>query len=207
MDTNSNTSDMVPQKQFNSPKSSDMECSSSESIIASSTAMSNPPQEFPEGVKCGNTLPPESHVKIGTITNISSKTRFKPSNNKAKKKICQALQLAPEVNERESGAFCPSANERNNGHQINTKNHHPVEVTKIGGVTNHHENIVSSPNLDTQEVTTIPNEKNSTETQRTVSEDEIVLNQMDSAAFSLTLTPSHSCMKSMLENEKKLITF
>ncbi|MBW0585410.1 hypothetical protein O181_125125 [Austropuccinia psidii MF-1] len=176
MDANTtNTSDMGPQKQFNSPKSSDMECSSSESIIAISTAIPNPPPELPEGVKLGNTLPPKSHVKIGTMTNISSKRKFKPSKNQEKKKICRAFQLAPEVNEGESGALCPSANESNNGHPINTTNDHPVKIPEIGGVTNHHENIVPSPNLDTQEATTIPNENISTETQRTVAEDEIVL--------------------------------
>ncbi|MBW0563728.1 hypothetical protein O181_103443 [Austropuccinia psidii MF-1] len=51
MDANTtNTSDMGPQKQFNSPESSDMECSSSESIIAISTAIPNPPPELPEGM-------------------------------------------------------------------------------------------------------------------------------------------------------------
>ncbi|MBW0467865.1 hypothetical protein O181_007580 [Austropuccinia psidii MF-1] len=149
-------------------------------------------------LKLGNTLPPDSHVKIGTIKKISSKMKFKPSKNKAKKKIWQAFQLAPEVNEGESGALFPSANEKNNGNQINTKNNHPVEITKIGGVTDHHENIVPSPNLDTQEVTTIPNKNISTTTQIIVAEDEIVLNQtnsypsMDPAACSLTLNPSHS---------------
>ncbi|MBW0572158.1 hypothetical protein O181_111873 [Austropuccinia psidii MF-1] len=148
-------------------------------------------------VKSGNTLPPESHVKIGTMTNISSKRKFKPSKNQAKKKIRQTFQLAPEVNEGESGALCPSANESNNGHPINITNDHPVEIPEFGGVTNHHENIVPRPNLDTQEATTIPNENISTQAQRTVAKDEIVLIQtnsappMDSAACSLTLTPSH----------------
>ncbi|MBW0510182.1 hypothetical protein O181_049897 [Austropuccinia psidii MF-1] len=107
------------------------------------------------------------------MTNISSKRKFKPSKNQAKKKICQAFQLAPEVNEGESGALCPSANEGNNGNPINTKNDHPVEIPEIGGVTNYHENIVPSPNLDTQEATTVPNENISKATQRTVPEDEI----------------------------------
>ncbi|MBW0470164.1 hypothetical protein O181_009879 [Austropuccinia psidii MF-1] len=101
------------------------------------------------GVKLGNTLPPGSHVKIGTMTNISSKRKFKPSKNKARKKIHQNFQLAPEVNEGELWAFFSSSNEGNNGNQTNTKNNHPVESTKIGGVTNHHENNVPSPNLDT----------------------------------------------------------
>ncbi|MBW0534234.1 hypothetical protein O181_073949 [Austropuccinia psidii MF-1] len=284
MDTNSNTSYMGPQKEFNSPKSSDMECSSSESIIAISTAIQNPPPELlgevmhksnieaphahwasstkistevifgaeieviakeqflnnssqiaprlegmskdahiPQYVReklqeareilvadigC-NTLPPKSHVKIGTMTKISSKRKFKPSKNQAKKKIRRTFQLAPEVNEGESEALCPSANESNNGHPITTTNDHPVEIPEIGGVTNHHENIVPSPNLDTQEATTVPNENISTATQRTVAEDEIVLTQknldppMDSSACSLTLTPSHSCMKIILENENK----
>ncbi|MBW0571415.1 hypothetical protein O181_111130 [Austropuccinia psidii MF-1] len=196
---------MGPQKQFNSPKSSDMECSSSESIISISTAIPNPPPELPEEimhesnieaphahwasstkistevlfgaeievitkeqflnnssqiaprlegmskdacipqyvreklqearellvadidwVKLGNTLPPKSHVKIGTMTKISPKRKFKTSKNQAKKKIHQTFQLAPEVNEGESGALCPSANESNNGHPINTTNDHPV---------------------------------------------------------------------------------
>ncbi|MBW0546114.1 hypothetical protein O181_085829 [Austropuccinia psidii MF-1] len=143
------------------------------------------------------------------MTNISSKRKFKPSKNQAKKKICQTFQLAPEVNEGESRALCPSANESNNIHPINTTNDHPVEIPDIGGLTNSHENIVPSPNLDTQEEITIPNENISTATQRTVAEDEIVLTQtnsdppMDSAACSLTLTPSHSCMKIILENENK----
>ncbi|MBW0562940.1 hypothetical protein O181_102655 [Austropuccinia psidii MF-1] len=148
MDANTtNTSDMGPQNQFNSTESSDMECSSSESIIAISTAIPNAPPELPEG------------------------------------------------------AFCPSANESDNGYPISTTNDHLVEIPETGGVTNHHENIVPSPNLDTQEATTVPNENISTATQRTVAEDEIVLTQtnsdppMDSAACSLTLTPSHSCMK------------
>ncbi|MBW0579074.1 hypothetical protein O181_118789 [Austropuccinia psidii MF-1] len=160
-------------------------------------------------VKLGNTLPPKSHVKIGTMTNISSKRKFKPSKNQAKKKIRQTFQLAPEVNEGESGALSPSANESNNGHPINTTNDHPVEIPDIGGVTNHHENIVPSPILDTQEATTVPNENIGTETQRTVAEDEIVLTQtnsdpsMDSAACTITLPPSPSCMKIKLENENK----
>ncbi|MBW0554821.1 hypothetical protein O181_094536 [Austropuccinia psidii MF-1] len=105
------------------------------------------------------------------MTNIYSKRKFKPSKNQAKKKISQTFQLTPEVNEGESGALCTSSNESNNGHPINTKNNHLVEISEIGGVTNHHESIVSSPNLDTQEATTIPNENISTETQRTVAED------------------------------------
>ncbi|MBW0557987.1 hypothetical protein O181_097702 [Austropuccinia psidii MF-1] len=278
MDANTtNTSDMGPQKRFNSAKYSDMECSSSESIIAISTAIPNLPPELPEeimhksnieaphshwasstkistevlfgaeievitkeqflnnssqiapilegmskdarisqyvreklqkarellvadidrvykkllshifqippqylgitilGVKLGNTLPPKSHVEIGKITNISSKKKFKPSKNQAKKKICPTCQLAPEVNEGESGALCPSANESNNGHPISTTNDYPVEIPDIGCVTNHHESIVPSPNLDTQEATNISNENISPETQRTVAEDEIVL--------------------------------
>ncbi|MBW0561804.1 hypothetical protein O181_101519 [Austropuccinia psidii MF-1] len=132
------------------------------------------------------------------MTKIYSKTKFKPSKNQAKKKICRTFQLAPEVNEGESGALCPSANESNNGHPINTTNDYPVEIPEIGGVTNHHENIVPSPNLDTQEATTVPNENIGTETQRTVADNEIVLTQtnsdplMDSAAHSLTLTRSPS---------------
>ncbi|MBW0544560.1 hypothetical protein O181_084275 [Austropuccinia psidii MF-1] len=209
MESNSSTSDMGPQKEFNSPKSSDMECSSSESIIAISTDIPNPPSELPEGIESGNTLPTKSHVKIGTMQNISSKRKFKPSKNQEKKNTCQTFKLAPEVNEGESGALCPSANESNNGHPISTKNDHPVEIPEIGGITKHHENIVSSPNLDTQEANTIPNGNISTPTQRTVAEDEIVLSQtnyelsMDSAACSLTLTPSPSCMKIILENENK----
>ncbi|MBW0539549.1 hypothetical protein O181_079264 [Austropuccinia psidii MF-1] len=208
METNSNTSHMGPPKEFNSPKSSDMVCSSSESIIAISTALPNPPPELPEAprfkgmskdaripqyireklqearkllvadidwVKSGNTLPPKSHVKIGTMTNISSKKKFKPSKNQAKKKIRRAFQLYPEFNEGESEAIFPSANASNNGNPINTTIDHPVEIPEIGGVTNHHENIVPSPNLDTQEATTVPNENISTETQRTVAEDEISL--------------------------------
>ncbi|MBW0519316.1 hypothetical protein O181_059031 [Austropuccinia psidii MF-1] len=111
------------------------------------------------------------------MTKISSKKKFKPSKNQAKKKIFATFQLAPEVNEGESGALCPSANESNNGHPINTTNDHPVKIPEIGGVTNYYENIVSSPNFDTQEATTVPNENISTETQRTASEDEIVLTQ------------------------------
>ncbi|MBW0481417.1 hypothetical protein O181_021132 [Austropuccinia psidii MF-1] len=158
MDANSNTSDMAPHKQFNSPKVSVIECSSSESIMAISTAVPNPPPEFSEGVKSGNTLPPESDVEIETMTNISSKRKFKPLKNKAKKKIFQTFQLVPEVDEVESGARCLSANENTNGRQTNTTNNHPVEIPDIGGVTNHHESIFQSPNLHTQEVTTIPNE-------------------------------------------------
>ena len=89
------------------------------------------------------------------MTNISSKRKFKPSKNQAKKKICQTFQLNPEVNEGESGALCTSANESNNGHPISTKNNHLVEIPEIGGVTNHHENIAPSPNMDTQEATTV----------------------------------------------------
>ncbi|MBW0488875.1 hypothetical protein O181_028590 [Austropuccinia psidii MF-1] len=109
------------------------------------------------------------------MTNISSKRKFKPLKIKAKKKICQTFQLAPEINEGDTGALCPSANESNNGHQIKNKNNHPVEFPEIGGVTNHHDNIVQSLNLKTQEVTTVPNENISTATQRTVAEEEIVL--------------------------------
>ncbi|MBW0506954.1 hypothetical protein O181_046669 [Austropuccinia psidii MF-1] len=101
-------------------------------------------------VKSGNTLPPKSHFKIGTMTNISSKRKLKPSNNHAKKKIRQAFQLAPEVDEGECGALCSSAHESNNENPINTKNDHPVEIPEIGGVTNHHANIFPSQNLDTQ---------------------------------------------------------
>ncbi|MBW0535186.1 hypothetical protein O181_074901 [Austropuccinia psidii MF-1] len=127
------------------------------------------------GVKSGDTLPPESHLKIGTMTNISSKRQFKTSKNKGKKKICQTFQLAPEVNEGESVNLSPSANENNSRHPINTTNHHPDESPEIGDVTNHHKNIVQSPALGTQESTTLPNENFSTETQRTVAEDEIIL--------------------------------
>ncbi|MBW0520154.1 hypothetical protein O181_059869 [Austropuccinia psidii MF-1] len=161
------------------------------------------------GVKLGNTLPPKSHVKIGTITKISSKREFKPSKNKAKKKTCQTFQLAPELNEGESEALCPSANESNNGNKINTKYNHPVEIPEIGGVTNRYEKIFPSPNLDNQEVTTVPNENIRTAAQRAVAEDKIVLNQtnsdpsMDSSACSLTLTSSHSCIKIILENENR----
>ncbi|MBW0578964.1 hypothetical protein O181_118679 [Austropuccinia psidii MF-1] len=109
------------------------------------------------------------------MTNISSKRKFKPSKNQEKKKIFETFQLAPEVNEGEPGALCPSANESNNGHPISTKNDHPVEIPEIEGVTNHHENIVPSPYFDTQEATTVPNENISTATQRQVAEDEILL--------------------------------
>ncbi|MBW0478475.1 hypothetical protein O181_018190 [Austropuccinia psidii MF-1] len=142
------------------------------------------------------------------MKNNSSKRELKPSKNKAKKKMCKNLQLAPEVNERESGALCHSSNKNNDGHQINTTNNNPVEIHKIGGVTNHHEKIVQSPNLDTQEVTTVPNKNISTETQRTVSEVKILLTQtnaypsIDSASCSLTLSPSHSCMKNILKMKK-----
>ncbi|MBW0539280.1 hypothetical protein O181_078995 [Austropuccinia psidii MF-1] len=101
--------------------------------------------------------------------------KFKTSKNKEKHKINQTFQLDPEFNKGESGALCPSSNENNNGRQINTTNNHPVESPKIGGVTNHHENIVKNPALSTQEAITIPNESISTEAQRTVAEDEIVL--------------------------------
>ncbi|MBW0580210.1 hypothetical protein O181_119925 [Austropuccinia psidii MF-1] len=96
---------------------------------------------------------------------------FKESS---KKENHQTFQLASEVNEGESGALCPSANESNNEHPINATNDHPVGIPGIGGVTNHHENIVQSSNLDTQEAATIPNENISTETQRTVTEYKIV---------------------------------
>ncbi|MBW0561300.1 hypothetical protein O181_101015 [Austropuccinia psidii MF-1] len=140
------------------------------------------------------------------MTKISSKRKFKPSKNQDKKKIRQAFQLAPEAIEGESGALFPSANEGNNGHSISTTNDHPVEIPEIGGVTNHHENIVPSPNLDTKEATTVPNKNRSTATQKTVAEDEILLTQtnaepsMDSSACSLILTPSHLGMKIILEN-------
>ncbi|MBW0550779.1 hypothetical protein O181_090494 [Austropuccinia psidii MF-1] len=175
MDTNSNTSDMGPHKQLNSPKFSDIECSSSESIIAISTAILNPPPEFPEGVESGKTLPPESHVKSGKMTNISSKRKLEPSKDKEKKTIFQTFQLSPKVNEGESGALSPYANGNNNGHQINITNSYPAEIADIGGLTNHDKNIVQSPNFHTQGVTTITNENISTETQTTVAEDEIVL--------------------------------
>ncbi|MBW0490055.1 hypothetical protein O181_029770 [Austropuccinia psidii MF-1] len=109
------------------------------------------------------------------MTNISSKGNFKNSNNKAKKKMSPAFQLAPEVNEGESGALCPSANENDNQGQINSTNNHPVDIPNIGSLTNHHENIVQSTNLETWEVTTVPNGNISKSTQRAVAEDEIVL--------------------------------
>ncbi|MBW0542122.1 hypothetical protein O181_081837 [Austropuccinia psidii MF-1] len=109
------------------------------------------------------------------MTNIFSKRKFKPSKKKEKNKLPQNFQLLPEVNEGKSGALCTSANENNNGCQINTTNNHPVESPEIKGVTNHHENIVQRPNLGTQEVTTITNENISTATERTVAEDEIIL--------------------------------
>ncbi|MBW0490779.1 hypothetical protein O181_030494 [Austropuccinia psidii MF-1] len=87
---------------------------------------------------------------------------------KRKRKICQTFQLAPEVNDGESGALPTSSNANNDGSQINTTNHHPDESTEIGGVTNHHESIVKSKNRGSQEVPNIPNENNSKETQRTV---------------------------------------
>ncbi|MBW0478476.1 hypothetical protein O181_018191 [Austropuccinia psidii MF-1] len=72
-------------------------------------------------------------------------------------------------------ALCPSDNENDNGFQINTTNNHPIESPDIGGVTNDHENVVQSPTLGTQEVTTITNENNNTAAQRTVSEEEIIM--------------------------------
>ncbi|MBW0474901.1 hypothetical protein O181_014616 [Austropuccinia psidii MF-1] len=50
MNTNSKAYDMGPHKKFTSPESSDVECSSSESIIAINTAISNPPPNLPEGI-------------------------------------------------------------------------------------------------------------------------------------------------------------
>ncbi|MBW0560835.1 hypothetical protein O181_100550 [Austropuccinia psidii MF-1] len=87
---------------------------------------------------------------------------------KGKRKICQTFQLAPEFNHGELGALPPSSNEDNDGSQINTTNHHPDESTEIGGVTNHHENLVQGQSLGSQEVANIPNENISKETQRTV---------------------------------------
>ncbi|MBW0512033.1 hypothetical protein O181_051748 [Austropuccinia psidii MF-1] len=235
-----NTSDMGRQKQFNSPESSDMECSSSESIIAIGTAIPNPPPECPEEImNKSNIEAPHAHwassTKISTevlfgaeievITKeqfLNNSSQIAPRLEEMSKDACvpqyvqEKLQEARELlfadidfNEGESGALCPSANESNNAHPMNTINDHPVEIPEIGGVTNLHENIVPSPNLDTKKATTIPNENISTATQRTVAEDEIVLTQtnsdrsMDSAACSLTLTPSHSFMKFILENENK----
>ncbi|MBW0515709.1 hypothetical protein O181_055424 [Austropuccinia psidii MF-1] len=268
MEANSNTSDMGLCKKFNSPKSSHMEYSSSESIISISSAILNTTSSFPEEAphahwaysikistelffgaeievitkeqflnnsskiasrlegmpkdaciaqyvqeklqearellvadidfESGITLTPELHVKIGTMTNISSKRKYKPSNHKGKKKVCQ---LAPKVNEGESGDLCSSTNENNDGNQINTTNNHLDEIPKIGGVTNNHEKIVQSINLVTQEVTTLPNENISTEAKRTVAEDEVILTQtntdpsIDFASCSLPLNLSHSCMK------------
>ncbi|MBW0508775.1 hypothetical protein O181_048490 [Austropuccinia psidii MF-1] len=110
------------------------------------------------------------------MTNISSKRKLKPSKKKPKKKIHQPFKFSPEVNEGQSRALFPSSNKNNyNQCQINTTNNHPVECPKIGGVTNHHENIVPSPDLGTQEVTTFDNENISTASQRTMAEDEIAL--------------------------------
>ncbi|MBW0478282.1 hypothetical protein O181_017997 [Austropuccinia psidii MF-1] len=109
------------------------------------------------------------------MTNISSKRKLESSKDKEKKKIFQTFQLSPKVNEGESGALSPYANRNNNGHQINITNSYPAEIADIEGVTNHDKNIVQSPNFNTQGVTTIPNENISTETQKTVAEDEIVL--------------------------------
>ncbi|MBW0507610.1 hypothetical protein O181_047325 [Austropuccinia psidii MF-1] len=228
MDANTtNTSDMGPQKKFDSLKSSDMEFSSSESIIAISAAIPNPPPELPEEIMHkSNIEAPHDHwasstkisteVRFGAEMEVITKEQFLNNSSQiaprlermskdaripqyvqeklqeagellvadidfqtfkesSKKETLPYFSLAPEANEGESGALCPSANESNNGHPINTTNDHPVEIPEIGGVTNHHENIVPSPNLDTQEATTGPNENISTATQRTVAEDEIVL--------------------------------
>ncbi|MBW0553439.1 hypothetical protein O181_093154, partial [Austropuccinia psidii MF-1] len=70
-----NTSDMGPQKQYNSPKSSDMDCSSSESIIANSTAIPNPPPELPEEIiHESNIEAPHSHW--ASSTEISTEVLF-----------------------------------------------------------------------------------------------------------------------------------
>ena len=79
--------------------------------------------------------------------------------------------MVPEVNEGESRAFCPSANENNNGCCINTTNHHPDESPNIGGVTYHHEKLLQAQNFGVQEVTDLTKENISTSTQRTLAED------------------------------------
>ncbi|MBW0561087.1 hypothetical protein O181_100802 [Austropuccinia psidii MF-1] len=235
MDANTtNTSDMGPKKQFNSPESSDMECSSSESIIAISTSIPNPPPEFPEEIiHKSNIEAPHAHwafstkisteVLLGAQIEVITKEQFLNNSSQIAPRlegmykdaripqyVREKLQEARELLVADiDWALCPSANESNNGNPINTTNYHPVGIAEIGGVTNHHENIVPSPNLDIQETITVTNENIGTETQRTVAEDEIVLTQtnsdplMDSAARSLTLTPSPSCMKIILENENK----
>ncbi|MBW0525986.1 hypothetical protein O181_065701 [Austropuccinia psidii MF-1] len=76
MDTNTtNTSDMGPQKQLNSPESSDMGCSSSESIIAISTAIPNPPPEFPEEIMHESSME-ASHAHWASSTKISTEVIF-----------------------------------------------------------------------------------------------------------------------------------
>ncbi|MBW0519314.1 hypothetical protein O181_059029 [Austropuccinia psidii MF-1] len=75
METNSNTSDMGPHKEFNSPKSSDMEFSSSESIIAISTAIPNPPQQLQREIMHeSNTEAPNAHW--ASSTKISTEVLF-----------------------------------------------------------------------------------------------------------------------------------
>ncbi|MBW0569772.1 hypothetical protein O181_109487, partial [Austropuccinia psidii MF-1] len=76
MDANTtNTSDMGPQTQINSPESSDMECSSSESIIAISTAITNRPPELPEEIMHESNIE-APHPHWASSTEISTEVLF-----------------------------------------------------------------------------------------------------------------------------------
>ncbi|MBW0487200.1 hypothetical protein O181_026915 [Austropuccinia psidii MF-1] len=75
MEANSNTSHMAPHKKLNSPKSSDMECSSRESVIAIGTTIPNPPPKFPEEIMHKSNIE-EPHANWAASTKISTEMLF-----------------------------------------------------------------------------------------------------------------------------------
>ncbi|MBW0483734.1 hypothetical protein O181_023449 [Austropuccinia psidii MF-1] len=98
MKANSNTSDMGPQKKLNSPKYSDIKCSSSESIIPISTAIPNPPPELPEETMHKRNLE-ESHAHWASSTKISTEVPFGVEIEVITKEqfLNNSLQIAPRL--------------------------------------------------------------------------------------------------------------
>ncbi|MBW0509659.1 hypothetical protein O181_049374 [Austropuccinia psidii MF-1] len=113
------------------------------------------------------------------MTNISSKKSLNLQIIKGKKKIHQKFQLPPEVNNGELGALSTSTHENNDGPQINTTNSHLDKNSKIGDVTNHHENILQSQNSRVHEATSFLKANISTEAQRTMDEHKNLVTQIN----------------------------
>ncbi|MBW0540354.1 hypothetical protein O181_080069 [Austropuccinia psidii MF-1] len=101
MDANTtDTSDMGPQKPLYSPESSDMECSSSESIIFISTAIPNPPPELPEEAPhahWASSMEISTEVLFGAEIEVITKEQF----------LNNSSQIAPRLEGMSKDAHIP----------------------------------------------------------------------------------------------------